>query len=141
MVFITASANHRHDGFSTFPFAVFDGAHKGRPSIPGPGPDTVIGHDIWIGQGARILPGAELGNGCIVRAGAVVAGAFPPYSVIAGNPARIVRRRFEEETVTALQRIAWWDWSIATILAEEAAICGNDLSRLRDVAQRAGQDR
>lgn len=60
--FITASANHRHDGFSSYPFAIFDGPAPGRPSLPaGPFPDTVIGPDVWIGQGARILPGAQLG--------------------------------------------------------------------------------
>ena len=139
--FITASANHRRDGFSSFPFAVFDGAPEGRPSMPGPGPDTVVGHDVWIGQGARILPGARLGNGCIVGAGAVVAGSFPPYCVIAGNPAQIVRQRFDDRTIATLQAIAWWDWPIALILAEEAAICGNDLSRLQQVAGQERQNR
>jgi len=135
VVFITASANHRHDGFSTFPFAIFAGEREGRPSMPQAGLDTVIGHDVWIGHGARILPGATIGNGCIVGAGAVVAGDFPPYSLIAGNPARIVRRRFAEATIAILEELAWWDWPIALIVAQEAAICGNDLSNLREAAR------
>ena len=62
VVFITSSANHRHDGISSFPFAIFDGGPTGgRPSMPAPGADTVIGHDVWLGQGARILPGARIG--------------------------------------------------------------------------------
>ena len=126
VLFITASANHRRDGLSTYPFAIFHGMDMGRPSMPGPGPDTVIGNDVWIGQGARLLPGARIGSGVIVGAGAVVGGEVPPYCVVAGNPARIVRRRVDPETAGKLVRLAWWDWPIDRILAAEAAICGPD---------------
>ena len=67
--FVTASANHRRDGISSYPFAVMQGEFANRPSMPGPGPDTIIGHDVWIGTGATILPGARLGSGVIVGAG------------------------------------------------------------------------
>ena len=133
--FITASANHRNDGFSSFPFAIFDGAGPDRPSLPaGPVPDTGIGHDVWIGQGARILPGARLGSGAIVGAGAVVTGPVPPYAVVAGNPARVLRMRFDAATVARLLEIAWWNWPIETIQAAEAAICGADLAALERAA-------
>ncbi|WP_371229194.1 CatB-related O-acetyltransferase [Roseovarius sp. 2305UL8-3] len=129
--FITASANHRYDGFSSFPFAVFDGGFEDdRPSLPGPGPDTVIGNDVWIGREARILPGAALGDGVIVGAGAVVAGHVPPYAVVVGNPARVVRMRFVPDVIARLQQIAWWTWPIAHILTHEAAICGGDIDAL-----------
>lgn len=131
VTFITASANHRYDGISSFPFAVFGGGPaEGRPSMPGPGPDTVIGNDVWIGQGARILPGAQLGDSVIVGAGAVVAGQVPPYSVVAGNPARVLRRRFDPQQIEALLRVAWWDWPIDRILAHEALIAGGDVAGL-----------
>ena len=134
-VFITASANHRFDGFSTFPFAVFGGGPvKGRPSMPGRGRDTVIGHDVWIGQGATILPGARLGNGVIVGAGAVVGGSVPDYAIVRGNPAEIVRMRFGDATIVRLNAIAWWGWPIEKILANEAAICGADLEALEAVS-------
>ncbi len=133
--FITASANHRYDGFSSFPFAIFDGAGSDRPSLPaGPFPDTKIGHDVWIGQGARILPGAELGSGVIVGAGAVVSGQVPPYAVVAGNPGRVRRMRFDAATIEHLLQLAWWDWPIAAIQEAEAAICGADLDALTRVA-------
>ncbi|EPX76914.1 CatB-related O-acetyltransferase [Litoreibacter arenae] len=131
VTFITSSANHRHDGFSSFPFAVFGGDRDGRPSMPAPGPDTVIGNDVWIGQGARILPGVRIGSGAIIGAGSVVAGAVPDYAIYAGNPARLVRMRFDAETVQALLDIAWWDWPIEQILRSEAAICGADIDALR----------
>lgn len=136
VTFITASANHRRDGFSTFPFAVFDGGFEaGRPSLPQtPDPDTVIGHDVWLGQGVRVLPGARLGHGVIAGAGAVVAGHVPPYTLVAGNPARPVRTRFDAATIARLLAIAWWDWPIDRILAHEAAICGADLAALERAA-------
>lgn len=139
VTFITASADHRHDGFTTFPFVVFGGDAARAPSMPGPGPDTVIGHDVWIGQGARILPGARIGDGCIIGAGAVVAGSHAPYSVVVGNPARAIRRRFDGATIAALRQVAWWTWPIDVICAEEAALCGTDLDRLTEVAARVEQ--
>ncbi len=140
VTFVTASANHRYDGFSSFPFAVFDGGGAGsRPSLPQAGPDTVIGDDVWIGQGARLLPGARLGSGVIVGAGAVVAGAVPDYAVVAGNPARVLRMRFGAPTIARLLRLAWWDWPIETILRHEAAICGADLAALEAAALSAGR--
>ncbi|KZY32475.1 acetyltransferase [Roseovarius sp. HI0049] len=137
VTFITASANHRRDGFSTFPFAVFDGGFEaGRPSLRrAPGPDTVIGHDVWLGQGVRVLPGARLGHGVIAGAEAVVTSRVPPYTLIAGNPARPVRTRFDAATIARLLEIAWWDWPIGRILAHEAAICGADLAVLERAAQ------
>ncbi len=132
--FITASANHRYDGFSTFPFAIFGGGIEGRPSMPGPGPDTIIGNDVWIGQGATILPGARIGDGVIVGAGSVVAGTIPPYSIVGGNPARVLRPRVPEAVAALLQALAWWDWPIARILSAEAEICGSDLDALERIA-------
>ena len=130
-VFVTASANHRRDGATTYPFAIFDGMDPGRPSLrTGPTPDMVIGPDVWIGTGATILPGAQLGAGCIVGAGAVVGGTHPPYTVLAGNPARPVRRRFDEDDVARLLALAWWDWPIEAILAAEGPLCAGDLDAL-----------
>lgn len=133
--FITSSALHRHDGFSSFPFAIFDGgAADARPSMPGPGPDTVIGNDVWIGQGARILPGARIGSGVIIGTGAIVGGEVPDYAVIIGNPGKVLRLRFDVETIVRLLKLAWWDWPIDHILKHEAAICGADLPTLEAAA-------
>ena len=135
VTFITSSANHRYDGFSTFPFMIFTGAGPHAPSMPDPGPDTVIGNDVWIGQGATILPGARVGNGVIVAAGSVVGGHIPDYAIVRGNPAQISRMRFDGDTIAALQEIAWWDWDIDRIVAQEAAIVGADLVKLRAAAR------
>ncbi len=138
---ITASANHRHDGISSYPFAVFGGGDRdGRPSMPDAGCDTVIGNDVWIGQGAKVLPGAQIGDGVIIGAGAVVGGIVPPYSVVVGNPAKVVRRRFDAQTAAQLQKIAWWDWPIEDILAHEALICGGDVDALARVKAEGGRE-
>ena len=132
--FITASANHRHDGISSYPFAIFDRTEGARPSLPDRFADTEIGNDVWIGDGAIILPGARIGSGVIVGAGAVVAGTVPDYAVVAGNPARVVRMRFDEARISRLMRIAWWDWPIGRILAHETEICGGNVDALERAA-------
>ncbi len=134
-LFITSSANHRYDGISSYPFAVFGGGPiEGRPSMPAPGADTRIGHDVWIGQGARILPGADIGDGVIIGAGAVVGGTVPPYCIVGGNPAQVLRQRFSKVDAKRLQRVAWWDWPIDVILAHEGLIVAGDVDALEAVA-------
>lgn len=126
--FITSSANHRYDGFSSYPFMIVGGTDA---AMPDSGPDTAIGHDVWIGQGATILPGATIGNGVIIGAGAVVHGTVPDYAIVVGNPARVVRMRFDAETIDALLEIAWWNWPIDRITAKQGAIVGANLENLR----------
>lgn len=132
--FITASANHKMDGVSTYPFAIFDPDRlMSYPASLPAGRDTVIGHDVWIGTGATILPGATIGNGVIVGAGAVVSGTVPDYAIVAGNRADVVKMRFEDVDIERINAIAWWDWPIETILANEAAIVGADIDALEAV--------
>ncbi|GJD98850.1 chloramphenicol acetyltransferase [Methylobacterium isbiliense] len=71
---------------------------------------VTVGHDVWIGHGAVVLPGRRIGTGAVVGAGAVVTRDVPPYTIVAGNPARVLRRRFDEETARRLDALAWWDW-------------------------------
>ena len=133
--FITDGANHARSGFSTFPFAIHDPARfMDYPGTLRPGRDIRIGHDVWIGTEARILAGAEIGNGVIVGAGAVVQGNVPDFAIVTGNRATVQRMRFDDDTIAALNEIAWWNWDITRILENEAAIVGADLSALRRAA-------
>lgn len=133
--FITATANHKMDGFSTFPFATFEPDRlMTYPKTLPAGRDTVIGHDVWIGMNAIILPGARIGNGVIVGAGSVVSGVVPDYAIVAGNRAQVIKKRFDEATITRLNAIAWWNWPIETILAHEAAITGADIEAMEAAA-------
>ncbi|MBL8286721.1 MAG: antibiotic acetyltransferase [Rubrivivax sp.] len=90
--------------------------YEGRDSVRAkfsrhrrPPPERVrVGHDVWIGRSAIVLPGVEIGDGAVVGAGAVVTKAVPPYAIVAGNPARIVRHRFDEDIVRRLLASRWW---------------------------------
>lgn len=133
--FITASANHAMDGLTTYPFPVFDPAAIDTYKAAFQGlPDTVVGNDVWIGHGALILPGVTLGDGAIIGAGAVVTADVAPYSIVAGNPARLIRMRFPPETVAELLRLCWWDWPVERIQDAVPALLQADLAGLQALA-------
>lgn len=129
--FLMNGGNHDLSGFSAYPFGAFPG-WRGAPAPEGNNRgDTIIGHDVWIGREAMILPGTRVGHGAIIGARAVVGGEVAPYAVVAGNPARELRRRFDPATVAALLEIAWWDWPDERIERNLRAILGQDLAALR----------
>jgi virginiamycin A acetyltransferase len=83
-------------------------------------PDTTIGHDVWIGMASMVVGGVQVGHGAVLATGSVVLTDVPPFAIVAGNPARVVRYRFSEEMVKRLLRIAWWDWPIEKIAANRS---------------------
>ncbi|MDR1408878.1 MAG: CatB-related O-acetyltransferase, partial [Oscillospiraceae bacterium] len=115
--FVMNGANHQMNAISTFPFYIFENWEQHVPALsdlPCKG-DTIIGNDVWVGQNAVILPGTHIGNGAIIGANAVVSGAIASYTIMAGNPARLVRRRFDDELIALLEAFCWWDLPIAEI--------------------------
>ncbi|MBD1544725.1 CatB-related O-acetyltransferase [Roseibium aggregatum] len=132
--FIMNGANHAMTGFSTYPFHIFEnGWEKGfdfDTIAQGLRGDTVVGNDVWIGTGATIMPGVTIGHGAIVGSKAVVASDVPDYAIVAGNPARVIRHRFDRATIDALLEIGWWDWPITRIVRHLNAIRGADLDEL-----------
>ena len=92
--------------------------------------DTVVGHDVWFGYGAMIMPGVRIGNGAIIASGSVVTKDVPAYAVVGGNPAKVIRTRFDDATVARLEAVAWWDWDAAKITRHVRAICGGDVAAL-----------
>lgn len=130
--FITSSANHPLDWFTTYPFAVFDHAQMTHFAEEfARGADTRIGHDVWIGHNAMILPGVNIGNGVIVGAGSVVTRDLPDWSVVAGNPARIIRQRFSNATCALLDQLAWWDRPIDEVRSLIPLLASRDEAALR----------
>ncbi|WP_224813516.1 CatB-related O-acetyltransferase [Hasllibacter sp. MH4015] len=132
--FIMDGANHAMGGHSTFPFDIFsDDWKQGFSSVDvnaeGRG-DTVIGPDVWIGNGAVIMPGMQVGAGAIIAARAVVSRDVAPFTIVAGSPARPVRTRFDPATIARLLDIAWWDWPVDRITRNLNAIRGADLALL-----------
>ena len=115
--FVMNDANHQMNAVSTFPFYTLEGWNMEPPKpedMPFKG-DTVIGNDVWIGQNATILPGVHIGDGAIVGANSVVGSDVEPYTIVAGNPARPIRKRFDEELTALLLKFRWWDKSIEEI--------------------------
>lgn len=109
-VIIFLGSEHRVDWVSTYPFPFLWEEAKtiqGHPATKG---DVTIGNDVWIGYGATILSGVTIGDGAAIGACSLVTKDIPPYAIVAGNPAQIVRHRFQEETIKALLKIRWWDW-------------------------------
>jgi len=132
--FIMNGANHRMTGPSTFPFPIMGGSWAEHfallTDLPNSG-NTVVGNDVWIGMDAMIMPGVHIGNGAIVAAGSVVTSAVAPYTIVGGNPAKLIRHRFDPEQVASLLAIAWWDWPLETITDHIPAIMNGDIDALR----------
>ena len=132
--FIMNDANHQMSAVSTFPFYTLDGWDMEAPSasdMPFKG-NTVIGNDVWIGQNAVILPGVNIGDGAIIGANSVVGSNIAPYTIVAGNPAKVIRKRFEEELIDLLLRIKWWDKSITEINELIPILTCSDLEKVRE---------
>ncbi len=132
--FIMNGANHDMRGFSTYPFGIFGrnwhDAWDQESIKAGFRGDTIVGNDVWFGMEATVMPGVKIGDGAIIAAKSVIARDVPPYAVVAGNPGRIIRTRFDEPTVSKLLAIAWWDWPVDKVARNVDAIASADISRL-----------
>lgn len=136
VTFIMNGANHQISGFSTYPFFIFgNGWEKFVPKsndLPFKG-NTEIGHDVWIGYNATIMPGVKIGSGAIIASKSVVTCDVPAYSVLGGNPAKVIKTRFDDKTINTLLDIAWWDWSNEKITAHLDAITQCDIKALSNL--------
>jgi virginiamycin A acetyltransferase len=139
--FLLPGANHAASGPSTFPFGIFGAPWDGTMDLvlgaPSRG-DTVVGHDVWLGYEALVLPGVTIGDGAIVAAASVVASDVPPFAIVAGNPAGVVRRRFEDADVKRLLRVAWWNWPPRVITEHARTIMSGTPEQLERVARENG---
>jgi len=136
--FIMNGANHKMSGFSTYPFQIFgNGWEKVMPKegdLPYKG-NTEIGNDVWIGYESTIMPGVEIGSGAIIASKSVVTTNVPSYSIVGGNPAKIIKYRFDSDQISELLDIAWWDWSADKITKNLEAIVGSNIEELRKASK------
>lgn len=134
VTFIMNGANHQMNAASTYPFYIMEGWTKTPPAaedLPLKG-DTVVGNDVWIGQNATIMPGVHIGDGAIIGLGSIVGHDVEPYTIVAGNPARVIRKRFDDELIGLLQRLQWWNKSISEIQQLIPLLTDGDLMRVKN---------
>lgn len=131
--FVMNGANHQMNAVSTFPFFTLEGWNAKAPQksdMPLKG-DTVIGNDVWIGQNATIMPGVHIGDGAIIGANSLVSKDVEAYTIVAGNPIRVIRKRFDDELIDLLERFKWWDKSIEEIDSLIPLLTNGDLEKVR----------
>lgn len=132
--FLFNCANHALKSFSTYTFPLFYeewGSDKAEITCAWDYKgDIVIGHDVWIGYEAVIMAGVHIGNGAIIGARAVVTKDVPPYTIVAGTPARAIRKRFRAEVIEQLQRLKWWEWPVGRIRKYLPFLIQGDMDKL-----------
>lgn len=135
--FIMNGANHQMNSVTTYPFGIMmNGWEKAMPALadlPLKG-DTIVGNDVWIGQNVTVMPGVTIGDGAIIAANSVVTKDVPPYHVAGGNPARIVKKRFDDELINYLLGLKWWDWPAEKVTANLPILCSSDLELIKTIA-------
>jgi chloramphenicol O-acetyltransferase type B len=134
-VVIFGGGEHRIDWITTYPLRIaleLPGAlQDGHPATKG---ETRIGNDVWIGYGAMILSGIVVGDGAVIGAASVVTKDVPPYGIVGGNPAKLIKHRFENSAIDELLRIRWWDWPLEKIKANVHVLCSSDVEALKKIS-------
>lgn len=133
--FIMNGALHKMDGFSSFPFSIFNDSWLEKMPLevyPNKG-NIIIGNDVWIGMEATIMPGVSIGDGSIIGACSLVTKDVPPYVIALGNPAQIIRKRFDDKIIEKLLRLKWWDWDIQKITDNISFLYANDEEKLQEL--------
>ena len=136
--FVMNGANHRMCSVTTYPFNIMGGGWEqftpALEDLPLKG-DTVVGNDFWIWQIVPVIPGVNIGDGAIIAANSVLTKDIPAYCVAGGNPCKIIKKRFDDELISYLQEIKWWDWSPEKIFANLEALCSGDLEQIRNIIE------
>lgn len=132
VTFIMNGANHLSKSISAYPFSIFgngwENAMQGK-SFPMKG-NTVIGNDVWIGYNATIMAGVKIGDGAIIATNATVTKDVEPYSIVGGNPAKEIKKRFEKEQIEKLLELKWWNKDIDWITENVQNLTGEDIEKL-----------
>lgn len=135
--FIMGSANHRMTSISTYPFNIFGGLWREHTpehlsQLPFKG-DTIIGNDVWIGRESVIMPGVKIGDGAIIGAYSIITKDIPPYCIVGGNPAKVIRKRFDDDLIELLLELKWWNFEAEKLLSFLPLLCEPDLEKVRQL--------
>ncbi len=134
-VTIFLGGNHRYDWISTYPFPAFadvfpEAAYiKEYATTKG---NVVIGNDVWIGSHVTILSGVTIGDGAVLGAYSVITKNVPPYAMVAGNPARLIRYRYDEKIIEQLLKLQWWHWPLKKIRQNVHLLCSPNVQKFLD---------
>jgi acetyltransferase-like isoleucine patch superfamily enzyme len=134
-VVIMLGGNHRVDWVTTYPFASLPEAWpeaaliEGHPATNG---DVIIGNDVWVGHGVTILSGVTIGDGAAIAACSVVTKDVAPYAIVAGNPAKQIRKRFDDAIIEKLLLTQWWNWPIDKIRKNVRILCSSNIDMLTE---------
>jgi len=137
--FVMNGVNHQMNAASTFPFYILEGWKQDVPPLsqmPIKG-DTVVGNDVWIGQNVMIMPGVHIGDGAIIGANSVVSKDVAPYTIVAGNPIKVIRKRFDDELIELLQKFVWWDKTIDEINSLIPILTTSDTETLKQFLKKS----
>jgi virginiamycin A acetyltransferase len=132
VTFMMNGANHLTDAISTYPFAIFQngwGKAMEEKSYPTRG-DTIIGNDVWIGYNATIMAGVKIGDGAIIAANSTVVKEVKPYTIVGGNPANEIKKRFSPDHIEKLLKIKWWNWDLEKITKNLKILTSNNIDAL-----------
>lgn len=125
-----ADGNHRMDFATTFPFKEYLNCPDAIPNVWGKG-FPIVGHDVWIGQDVTLMSGVKIGSGAVIGYGSVVTNDVPPYAVACGNPARVVKFRFDDDLIKQFLNVAWWDLPHELILKHLVPVADNPMEWIK----------
>ena len=131
--FFMNGSNHAMNGFSTYPFRVFGGQWSKAPLDVQSRGDTIVGNDVWIGNSATIMPGIKIGHGAIIGTNSLITKDIEPYTIVGGNPAQVIRRRFDEQVIELLLALQWWHWDAHIITNNLAVITQGQIDELKRI--------
>jgi len=129
---MAGNQGHRYDWISSFPFFYmpeFEVFRESQNGFQNAG-DTIIGNDVWIGSEAMIMPGINIGDGAVIGSRALVTKNVEPYSIVGGNPAKLIKKRFEEDEIKKLLEMKWWEWNEKWLSEAIPILCSNNVDLL-----------
>ena len=129
---MAGNQGHRYDWLSSFPFFYLTEEPAFAEAQDGyrPAGDMVVGNDVWIGSEAMIMAGVRIGHGAVIGSRALVTKDVEPYTIVGGNPAKPIRKRFSDEEIGRLLELAWWDWPLEKIREALPFLCAGDVGAL-----------
>lgn len=131
---MAGNQGHRYDWISSFPFYYMSEVeyfHNSVDAYQAAG-DTIIGNDVWIGAEAMVMPGIEIGDGAVIGSRALVTKDVEPYTIVGGNPAKVIKKRFSEEEIAVLVKVKWWEWDEVILAEAIPIICSGNIPLLND---------